>query len=109
MLVLCNSMIGIAQILGMVLSLFYWVFIIHAVLSWFSPDPNNFLVRMITELTEPILKKVRPYIPPLGMLDLSVIVVILGLMLAQNVVVDSLRGYGQACLISSAPAVVSGG
>ena len=97
MILICNLLIGLGNVLGMVLDFFILVFIIHALLSWFSPDPNNFLVRMLYELTEPILRPLRQKIPPFGMLDLSVLVAIFGLYLVDFVIADSLIDYGRSC------------
>lgn len=60
-----------------ILGIYFWIVIISAVLSWFSPDPYNPLVRAIYGMTEPVFDWVREHLPVLfGGLDLSPIVVI---------------------------------
>jgi YggT family protein len=55
--------------------------VIRSLLSWFTVDPNNFLVVFLVTITEPILLPLRRIIPRLDMIDLSPMVAILLLML----------------------------
>ncbi len=70
-------------------SLVFWVLIIRAILSWFSQGRNP-MEMVLLQLTEPLLAPVRRVIPPIGGLDLSVLVVLVALqflqILLQNVV-----------------------
>ncbi len=61
--------------------MYYMSFIIvfRALLSWVSPDPNNFIVQLIYIITEPILEPLRKVIPPVGFFDFSAFVAVLGL------------------------------
>ena len=45
MIILSNFLIAIAKVLDIVLSIYMWVVIARAVLSWVSPDPYNPIVR----------------------------------------------------------------
>lgn len=63
-------------------SLVFWVLIIRAILSWFSQGRNP-MEHVLHQLTEPLLSPVRRVIPPLGGLDLSVLVVLIGLQFLQ--------------------------
>lgn len=58
--------------------LFFWMVIIRAILSWFNQSYNP-IVLVMEQLTEPLLAPVRRVIPPIGGLDLSVMIVIIGL------------------------------
>jgi YggT family protein len=91
--VLRQFVLFVAQALSMLLNLYFWLIIIGAVLSWVSPDPRNPIVRFIYGVTEPLLYQVRRRLPfvIVGGLDLSPIVVILAIMFAQTVIVQSLR------------------
>ena len=94
MILLANLLIGIAHLLSSLMSIFIILFVARAILSWVSPDPYNPIVRFINNCTEPILYRVRQKMPPLGMFDLSVIVVILLLYFTQIVICQSLMDYG---------------
>ena len=83
----------LAAALDMLLTLYLWILIIGALLTWVSPDPRNPIVRFLYAVTEPVLYAVRRRMPfvQTGGLDLSPIVVILGIMLLRYVVVQPLH------------------
>ncbi|MCH1931548.1 YggT family protein [Shewanella sp. A25] len=58
--------------------LLFWMLIIRAILSWFNQGYNP-IVMIMGQLTEPILAPVRRILPPMGGLDLSVMLVIIGM------------------------------
>ncbi len=60
------------------LTLFFWILIIRAIMSWFSQG-NNPIEYLMHQLTEPVLRPVRRIIPPIAGLDLSVLIVIIAL------------------------------
>ena len=82
----------LAKALDMLLNLYFWILIISALLTWVNPDPRNPIVRFLYSVTEPVLYAVRRRLPfvQAGGIDLSPIVVILGIMLVQYVVVAPL-------------------
>jgi len=60
-----------------VISLYKWVIIISALLSWVRPDPYNPIVQMLYRLTEPAYAFVRRFIPTVvGGMDLAPLIVI---------------------------------
>jgi len=90
--VLSNLVLALARLVHLVLEAYFWIIIVRAILSWVSPDPYNPVVRFLYRVTEPVLRPIRYRLPTVGMgLDLSPIVVLLAIKLAEWVVVDSLR------------------
>jgi YggT family protein len=82
---------AIANVLDYVLLLFMWIVIARAVLSWVNPDPFNPIVRFIHNVTEPVLYRVRAFIPvSFGGIDFSPIIVLLGVIFLRTFVVSSL-------------------
>ncbi len=75
------------QIIHAVLGLYIVVLIVHVVISWlFAFDivsrSNAFVSatwRFTTALTDPVLRPLRRVIPPIAGVDLSVLVLVLGL------------------------------
>jgi YggT family protein len=65
----------------------------RALLSWFNLGPGNPIIRLLYEITEPILAPMRRVIPMIGMLDISPIVAILLLSFMQNLIQQSMRVY----------------
>jgi len=91
-----NFLIAIAKVLDIVLSIFMWIVIARAVLSWVSPDPYNPIVRFINKVTEPVLYQIRKRIPVnFGGIDFSPIIVFLAIIFLQRFVVHSLYGLAQ--------------
>ena len=92
MFVFANLIQAIAVVINIVLTLYFWVVIISAILSWVSPDPYNPIVRIIYSLTEPVFSLVRRWLPFtfVGGLDLSPIVVLLLIQFFKIFLVQSL-------------------
>jgi YggT family protein len=91
MFIIGNFLKAVAIVLNYVLTVYMWIVVARAVLSWVNPDPYNPIVRFIHNATEPVLYRVRTKIPVIfGGIDFSPIVVILGVIFLQNFVVNSL-------------------
>lgn len=91
MFVLANFLAAVAKILDIGLSLYMWIIIGRAVISWVNPDPYNPIVRFLTSVTEPVLYPIRRRIPiSLGGMDFSPIIVILVIIFIQSFLVRSL-------------------
>jgi len=80
MMVFSTLIEAVAQLLHMVISIYIWVIIIAALISWVKPDPYNPIIQTLYRLTEPAYAVVRKYIPTaIGGIDLAPIIIILGL------------------------------
>ena len=87
-------MIPLIQFIVMVVDLYIWVIIGSAILSWLIAfgvvnTSNRFVYTLgdiLHRLTEPVLSPIRQYVPDLGGIDLSPIILILGLIFIKNVV-----------------------
>lgn len=91
MFIIGNFLKAVAIILNYALTFYMWIVIARAVLSWVNPDPYNPIVRFIHNITEPVLYRIRRYIPVnFGGIDFSPIIVILVVIFLQNFVVSSL-------------------
>lgn len=92
MFILGNFFKAIAVVLDYALSIFMWIIIARAVLSWVNPDPYNTIVRFINNLTEPVLYQIRKRIPVyFGGLDISPVIAMLGVIFLQTFVVGTLH------------------
>ena len=96
MILLSNFLTAIAKVVDIVLSIFMWIVIARAVLSWVSPDPYNPIVRFINKVTEPVLYQIRRRIPVnFGGIDFSPIIVFLAIIFLQRFAVHSLYELAQ--------------
>jgi YggT family protein len=86
-------LIPLFNIISMVISLYVWIIIIGAILTWLVNfnvvNTSNQLVYMVGSfcyrLTEPALRPIRNILPNLGGIDLSPVVLILGIYFIENV------------------------
>ncbi len=89
-----NLLGATAKILDIALSIYMWIIIIRALLSWVNPDPYNVIVQFLYSITEPVMVRVRQLLPMSGVgIDFSPIIVILGIIFLQEFVVKSLAMF----------------
>lgn len=94
MFVISNLLVAVAKVLDIALTIFMWIVIARAILSWVSPDPYNPIVRFIHNVTEPVLYQVRRKIPlNFGGIDFSPMIIILAVYFLQQFVVQSLYHF----------------
>ena len=80
MFLIGNILLGVAEVLRIVLHIYWWIVLISVVLSWvyqyrFRYPVLIFLKSVTLPLTEPVYRKIRRYIPITGGgFDLSPIV-----------------------------------
>lgn len=85
--------VPVLQIVLVVIDLYIWVVIIQAILSWLVAfnvinGYNRFVAtvgEVLYRLTEPVLAPIRRRLPSMGGVDLSPLVLILGLIFVQLV------------------------
>lgn len=85
---------AIVQTLHTVMNLYIWIVIIAALISFVRPDPSNPIVQILHRLTEPALDFIRrkmPFVVFSGV-DLSPLVIILGLQLLDNFMMRAVLG-----------------
>ena len=91
MFILSNLIMAIAKILSIILSIYMWVIIIRAVISWVNPDPFNPIVRILYQITEPVLWRIRKILPlQFGGFDFSPLILVLAIIFLQQFLVNSL-------------------
>ena len=85
-------MIFLLDFVQWILGVYSWLIIASALISWVSPDPHNPIVRFLRQVTEPVLAPVRRLLPPwkTGGLDLSPLIVLVGIQFVERVVLPSL-------------------
>ena len=89
--ILANLIVAVAKILSIVLSIYMWVIIIQAILSWVNPDPFNPIVRILYQVTEPVLSRLRRILPlQFGGMDFTPFVLVLVIIFMQQFLVNSL-------------------
>jgi len=81
-----------------VINIYIWLIIINAILSWLVAfnvlnTQNRFVFAVLNathQLTDPVLNKIRKFIPNLGSIDISPVVLILLLFFIRNLFIELL-------------------
>ncbi len=86
-----NIILGLAEVLNSLLSIYMWVVIIRALLSFVNPDPFNPIVRILNQLTDPLFYWLRRHVPLVyGGMDFSPLVIILAIQFLKFALVRNL-------------------
>ena len=98
MFVVANFINALANMINFVLGAYMWVIVGRAIISWVNPDPYNPIVRFLHDVTEPLLSRIRRFIPfttTAGM-DFSPIILILMVLFLQSFLVPTLHGLASS-------------
>ena len=92
MFIIVNLLDAIAIIIHYVLTIYMWLIIIRAILSWVNPDPYNPIVNFLYQTTEPVLYRIRRYLPlPRMAIDLSPIIAFIIIIFLDRFLVGTLQ------------------
>lgn len=84
-------MSGLFGLLADIIGIYTFVLLARILMSWIpNLDRYNPIVQFLYQVTEPVLEPARRLIPPIGMMDISPIVVFIVLGILQ----DALRSMG---------------
>ena len=83
-------------LLDNVITIYLWIIIINAILSWLVAfnvlnTQNRFVFSILDttyKLTDPALSKIRRFIPMFGSIDISPVILILILMFLRNIIFE---------------------
>ncbi|MEC8524717.1 MAG: YggT family protein [Pseudomonadota bacterium] len=78
-------------ILKLLFSIYFWGMLIVVIASWVAPGSYNPALILINQLLEPLIRPIRKILPDMGGLDLSPLVVMLGIQLAEVLVLYPLK------------------
>ncbi len=88
--------LAIADLLSLTIGLFILILVVRAVVSWVAPQTYNPAVSLLVSLSEPIVRPARRLLPPVAGIDLSFLVVLVGLYLARILLVQPIWDIGRA-------------
>jgi len=94
MFMLGNFILALAKPISFVLDAYILIVIGRAVISWVNADPYNPIVRFLVQVTDPLLLRIRRYVPPMGGMDLSPMILILAIVFLQSFLVPTLMQIG---------------
>jgi len=93
-----NFLIAIAKVIDIVLTVYLWIIVARALISWVNPDPYNKIVIFLYRVTEPVLEPIRRRIPRHSLpIDFSPLIVLLIIIFLQYFLVQTMiqaaRGF----------------
>ena len=91
LLLLVWAILGLA---GLLANFYFFAILAMIILSWIAPGSGNSAVFLLHQLTEPIMAPCRRLLPPMGGLDLSPIVVFIGINVVQIFLRHAAAGVG---------------
>ena len=92
------AVLALAACLDVLLGLWTLALIALFIASWVAPYQRNPALALLDAVCEPLLRPIRRVLPPLGGLDFSMMVALLGLKLAEMLIVAPLNAAGLALL-----------
>jgi YggT family protein len=98
MFALSNFIIALAKVIDIVLTVYMWIIVARALISWVNPDPGNKIVIFLYRVTEPVLAPIRRTIPRHNLpIDFAPLVVLLVIIFLQYFLVQTMiqaaRGF----------------
>ena len=91
MFMVSNFLFALAKLVEILLGVYMWIVIGRAILSWVNPDPYNPIVRFLHDVTEPVLSRIRRWIPVFGGgMDFSPMILILAIYFLMSFLVPTL-------------------
>jgi len=81
---------AIPQLVELTINIFLFAVLIQVVLSWVNPNAYNPATSLLNSLTDPLMGRARRILPPISGLDLSPMLVMIGLVLLKMLLLPPL-------------------
>lgn len=85
------ALLSFSQLISLLINVFVFAIFARAILSWLNPGTFNAASNLLYSLTEPLLATCRRIVPDLGGIDLSPLIVLVGLQLAKMLIIPPLQ------------------
>lgn len=85
---------GTGKLLQIFLDIYFYAILIRVIVSWMMPQSYNPTLSLLYQITDPVLNWVRRIVPPLGIIDLSPVVVLIAIQLLHILLVKPISGIG---------------
>ncbi len=75
------------RLISFIADVYILVLVIRAVLSWIPHNPYQPLIKLIYQVTDPPLRFIRQFIPAIGGIDVSPIILIFAIYLLEKILI----------------------
>ncbi len=79
---------AVYDLISLTFDIFIIALFVQAILSWVNPDPHHPVSSLLQNLTLPVLRPIRKFMPAMGGIDLSTLVGLIGLMFIKRLVLS---------------------
>ncbi|MBU0673251.1 MAG: YggT family protein [Proteobacteria bacterium] len=92
MFIVSNFINALGTLVDLILGAYMWIIIGRAIISWVTPDPYNPIVRFLYDVTEPLLIRIRRFVPLFGGgIDFSPMILIIAILFLRSFIVPTLH------------------
>ncbi|BAN68284.1 YggT family protein [endosymbiont of unidentified scaly snail isolate Monju] len=88
---LAALLLAIPELIGLGIDIFLYSILILVIISWVNPGGHNPAIGVLGALTHPLMAPARRLLPPIGGLDLSPMLVMIGLVLLKMLLIPPLK------------------
>lgn len=90
----------IIYLIHLVFTIYTFIIIAQVAVQWLvafdvlnaaNPQAQN-LIRLLRRLTDPIYQPIRKYVPPIGGIDITPIIILIGLQILEKIIITLLVG-----------------
>lgn len=85
---------SLGEISSLTINLFFYAIVMSIILSWVAPMSHSPITPILYRLTDPLMRPVRRFIPPIGGFDIAPIPVMIALQLLKILVAAPLTQVG---------------
>lgn len=86
-MIIREIILALAQVVDLAFTIYIFIIIARAILSWVNPDPYNPIVRFLHSATDPVMYKIQRWIPmTFSGIDFSPLVLLVALTFLQRVI-----------------------
>jgi YggT family protein len=93
------AVLSVAELLSLLINIYFITILIQVVLSWVSPGGYNPAISLLYSLNNPLLGRARRLLPPIHGFDLSPILIIIALQLVLILVIAPITDLGRGLAI----------
>jgi len=84
-------LLSVSQLISLLINIFVFAVFARAIVSWLNPGTFNAASSLLYSLTEPLLANCRRIVPDMGGIDLSPLIVLVGLQLTKMLILPPLQ------------------
>ena len=86
-----RAVIFLVNFLDLLLWVLTFAIIGRAIISWFDPAGRTAIARILTDVTEPVVRPIRQVMPQMGMIDFSPLIALLLIYLLRTILAGVIR------------------